>query len=559
MQFRQTRCAKYKTDMNKYTKLLKEQLNTYTDENRVLEFKSNYQDVDRLGKYISALSNGACLDNEEMGYLWFGVDDTTHEVKGTKFDYIHEKAVGNQDLELYLRRMISPKINFTIEEFLYDGMTRVVVLLIPAAAGEPTTYQGKPYIRVNSQTTELTPYTDWLRTIYNSQVDWSAQAIEGALLDWLDPEAVRLARAGYKQRYPEFADECDRWDDRVFLDRAKLTANGRINRTTLLLLGKDEYQHHLGHIAQIVWKLNTGDELAGDIYSTPFLLATNRLLGRIRNYRFKIYPHNTLIPHELWKYDTKSILEALNNCIAHQDYLRNSRIIVTETREELIFRNAGRFFAGSYEQYISGNTTPTNYRNPFLVRAMVNIKMIDTQGMGIHNIFLSQRNRSLPMPYYVNTLNDTEMHMPGTVIDENYSLMLIERKDLTLEETVLLDKVQRHEAISDEATAILRKKKLVEGRKNFLMVSKEVAQATEQKAQYTKNRGLDDAYYKDLIVAALEQHERLSRPEINELLLSKLPEALSEQQKLNKINSLLTALRRTRRIKVGKNKLWELY
>ena len=91
------------------------------------------------------------------------------------------------------------------------------------------------------------------------------------------------------------------------------------------------------------------------------------------------------------------------------------------------------------------------------------------------------------------------------------------------------------------------------------MVSKEVAQATEQKAQYTKNRGLDDAYYKDLIVAALEQHERLSRPEINELLLSKLPEALSEQQKLNKINSLLTALRRTRRIKVGKNKLWELY
>lgn len=540
-----------------YSELLRQQLQQYSDENRFLEFKSNYQDVDRLGKYISALSNGACLDNEEMGYLWFGVDDTTHEVKGTKFDQTHTK-VGNQDLELYLRRMISPKINFTIEEFLYDGVTRVVVLLIPAAAGEPTTYQGKSYIRVNSQTTELTPYTDWLRTIYNSQVDWSAQVIEGAQLDWLDPEAVRLARAGYKQRYPDYADECDRWDDRVFLDRAKLTANGRINRTTLLLLGKDEYQHHLGHIAQIVWKLNTGDELAGDIYSTPFLLATNRLLGRIRNYRFKIYPHNTLIPHELWKYDTKSILEALNNCIAHQDYLRNSRIIVTETRDELIFQNAGRFFAGSYEQYISGNTTPTNYRNPFLVRAMVNIKMIDTQGMGIHNIFLSQRNRSLPMPYYVNTLNDTEMHMPGTVIDENYSLMLIERKDLTLEESVLLDKVQRHETISDEAVTILRKKKLVEGRKNFLMVSKEVAEATEQKAQYSRNKGLDDQYYRDLIVKAIEDHQTMSRKDIVDLLWNKLPEVLDDKKKTSKIANLLTALRKAGKIKIIEGKLWVL-
>lgn len=542
-----------------YTSLLKQQLQQFSDENRFLEFKSNYQDVDRIGKYISALSNGACLDNEPKGYLYFGVDDTTHAVKGTKFDYAHEKAIGNQDLELYLRRLISPKINFTIEEFLYENTTRVVVFIIPAAEGEPTTYQGKPYIRVNSQTTELTPYTDWLRTIYNSQVDWSAQIVEGAQHNWLDAEAIRKAREGYKQRYPEYADECDLWEDRVFLDRAKLTVNGQITRTTLLLLGKDEYQPYVGHIAQIVWKLNTGDELAGDIYSIPFLLATNHLLGRIRNYRFKIYPHNTLIPHELWKYDTKSILEALNNCIAHQDYSRNSRIIVTETKDELIFQNAGRFFSGSYEQYISGNTTPQNYRNPFLVRAMVNIKMIDTQGLGIHNIFLSQRNRSLPMPDYVTTPNDTELHMPGTVIDENYSLMLIERKDLTLEETVLLDKVQKGEKISDEALAMLRKSKLVEGRKNCIMVAKEIAQVTNQKAQYTKNRGLEDTYYKELILAALEQHKQLSRPEINTLLLNKLPDALNDQQKLNKINTLLTALRRTEKIKVGKSKLWELY
>jgi len=37
-------------------------------------------------------------------------------------------------------------------------------------------------------------------------------------------------------------------------------------------------------------------------------------------------------------------LEALHNCIAHQDYRLNSRIIVTEKAEMLIFENAGNFF-----------------------------------------------------------------------------------------------------------------------------------------------------------------------------------------------------------------------
>lgn len=526
-----------------YTALLKEQLERYDDETRHLEFKANYQDEDRLGKYISALSNGACLSNQEFGYLFFGVNDVTHEVGYTKFDYAHLK-VGNQDLEFYLRQMVSPKINFTIDEFMYEDRERVVVFVIPAAAGEPTTWKGKPYVRVNSQTTELTPYTDWLRTIYNSQIDWSAQIVEEATHDWLDKEAVSKAREGYKQRYPEYAEDCDRWDDVTFLDRAKLTKGGRITRSALLLLGKDEYQPYLGHIAQIVWKLCSGDELAGDIFSIPFLLATDKVLHRIRNYRFKIYPRNTLIPHELWKYDSKSILEGLHNCIAHQDYRRNSRIIVTEKRDELVFENAGNFFAGSYEQYIEGLQTPQNYRNPFLVRAMVNIKMIDTQGMGIHNMFLSQRNRSLPMPDYVKDMNGVALHMPGTVIDENYSLMLIERKDLSLSDTVLLDRVQKGLPINDAALSDLRKKKLVEGHKAHLIVAKGIAEATGKEVEYSLSKGLDDKYYKDFLMAAFKDHKKLNRSQANRLLLSKLPMSMSEEQKVDKVGNLLTFLRK---------------
>ena len=104
-----------------YTKLLKQQIATFQKEKRFLEFKSNYQDAEKLGRYISALSNGACLDNQDFGYLYFGVNDVTLAVQHTTFDNSKVKAVGNQQLEMFLRQMIFPKIDFQIDEFLYEG------------------------------------------------------------------------------------------------------------------------------------------------------------------------------------------------------------------------------------------------------------------------------------------------------------------------------------------------------------------------------------------------------------------------------------------------------
>lgn len=85
----------------------------------------------------------------------------------------------------------------------------------------------------------------------------------------------------------------------MFLDRAKLTIDGKITRAAILLIGKEESAHMLGHIAQIDWKLLTKTETAAEIFTVPFLLSTTAVLSKIRNYRFKIYPNNTLIPAEV--------------------------------------------------------------------------------------------------------------------------------------------------------------------------------------------------------------------------------------------------------------------
>lgn len=535
----------------------------YPKENEGCEWKEfknlkndfNGKEKDDVISYVSALAN------MEGGHLVIGVVDKTLEIVGTDtYNYDLEKA----RLRLTSQCTNLPSEGLLVEEFITDDTQKTVwVIHVPRhLMRRPVYAHNKAWQRMDDSLVEMDDSR--LNTILNEQqtaYDWSAEAVEGATLDWLDPDAIHTAREGYKQRHSDQdGDMIDSWSDAVFLDRAKITINQQITRTALLLLGKEEYQPYLGHIAQIVWKLNTGDELAGEIYTIPFLTATQKVLDKIRNYRFKIYPRNSMIPMEVWKYDTKSILEGLHNCIAHQRYDENARIVVTERKDELVFSNAGDFFAGKYEDYIEGEKTPDKYRNPFLAAAMVNVKMIDTQGFGIHNMFLSQKGRFLPMPDYdFSDPNKVELHMPGTVIDENYSLILIERSSsINLTETYLLDKVQKRHEISSEAIDLLRSKQLVEGRKPNVYVSKGVAKITGQQVEYSLNKGFDDQYYKDLLIKALKEHGKLKRVQIEQLLVGKLPNVLSDQQKKTKVSTILEALKRNDVIEVAEGRLWKL-
>ncbi len=319
-----------------------------------LEFKLNYINHDEIGEYISALSNGATISNKSFGYLIWGVENITHEVKGTLFRFNNAKE-GNQYLELWLRQLLHPKISFEIFEFDYQGK-HIVLLRIPAAMAEPTQFKKIPYIRISSHKTDLRNHSNYIRQIYNTQTDWSAQVIEAAGIQDMDTDAIKKVREKYKQKHQNesFMQDFDSWEDKTLLDKAKVTINGKITNTAILLLGKPESVHYiLPSVAEITWKLDT-DQKAYEHFYPPFLLSTTRVFQKIRNYRFKLFPDNKLFPIEINKYESRVVLEALHNCIAHQDYRLNSRIIVTEKAEMLVFENAGNFFEGQPEDYFEG-------------------------------------------------------------------------------------------------------------------------------------------------------------------------------------------------------------
>jgi ATP-dependent DNA helicase RecG len=374
--------------------------------------------------------------------------------------------------------------------------------------------------------------------------DWSAEIVGAARMEHLDREALKVAREKFKDknRSVTFASEIDGWDDRTFLDKAKLTIEGMFTRTSLLLLGKPESVHLLPAPAQITWKLS-GEENAYEHFGPPFLLNTTAVLQRIRNITFKLFSQNQLLATEVDKYDTRVILEALHNCIAHQDYTRQSRIVVTEKVDRLIFENAGGFFDGEPEDYFAGERTPKRYRNPWLAHAMVNLAMIDTVGHGIHAMILSQRKRYFPLPDYSKSEpGAVVLEIFGHTIDENYTRLLLERKDLPLGTVILLDRVQKRQTITDDAAVLLRKAGLLEGRKPNFFVAAQIAKMTDSRIDYIRNRAFDDVHYKDMILALIDKFGSATRQEIERLIFDKLSDALDDAQRRNKVRNILFAM-----------------
>jgi ATP-dependent DNA helicase RecG len=364
-----------------------------------VEFKEAKQGYDfrRLGEYVSALANEANLKDQRYGWLVFGVRDNDRAVVGSRF---RENPADLNHLKQEVAAQTTGGLTFLDIHVVQHPEGRVVLFQIPPAPpGVPIAWQGHWYGRDGESLGLLALHELEAIRAQSQTADWSAAICPAATLDDLDPHAVAVARANFQAKNQDkaFARDIDSWSTEAFLDRARLTSAGRVTRTALLLLGRAQAAHHLQPaVAQITWRLE-GEERTYEHFGPPFLLTVNDLYARIRNTNQKIDVPQQLVPLEFPKYEKWVVLEALHNAIAHQDYTKQARIIVTETVDRLTFENAGRFFEGDVSDCTLGNRTPRRYRNRFLAEAMVNVNMIDTMGYGIQRMFVQQRRRFYPL------------------------------------------------------------------------------------------------------------------------------------------------------------------
>lgn len=520
-------------------------------ENECVEFKraKNDFDIDLLGKYFSALGNEANLKNKQYSWIIFGVDDKTHNLIGTNFLYDNNF----NKIKKQISDNTTDNITFIEIYSIYKDDKRVIMFQVPAASGVPINWKGFAYGRAGESLMPLASNKiEQIKATAN--YDWSRQIIYEATIDNIDEEAIKLAREQFKKKYEgkEVANEIDNISDIDFLNKVKLTLNGKITMACMLLLGKNEDDYLMnGYNPKMTWKLYDEINVVDyEHFGIPFIVNVEKLKSKIRNLRYRyMVNENTLFPNEVDQYDNYILRELINNCIVHQDYRLHGNINVMEYKDKLIITNEGNFIPETVENVLKDGFSSPYYKNQFLANAMVNLNMIDTVGSGIRRVYDIQKRKFFPMPDYdLSVDNRVKVTLYGKVIDEKYSKILFEKTNLDIEKVMLLDRVQKGYEITKEQSDYLRKDNLIEGRYPNIYISSDIAKITNKKDEYIDNKGLDNSYYKDYIITYIENFEKANRDDINKLIYPKLPVNMTEKNKNNRVRYLLTMLKKENRI-----------
>ncbi|MCI7588044.1 MAG: putative DNA binding domain-containing protein [Spirochaetia bacterium] len=524
-------------------------------ETEVTEFKEakNSFSFDELGQYFSALSNEANLHNKNCAWLIFGIEDKKYIIVGTNY---RKSAKDLNNLKEEIARQTSEHLSFIeIYECKRKDPTgknqRILLFQIPPAPkGIPIAFKRMYYGRDGESLVGLSiEKIERIRSQSKSE-DWSAKLITEASIEDLDldSDAIQFARHVYIQKNPKLVKEVPTWDDQTFLNKAKLTINGKITNTAIVLLGKSESEHYISPAtSKITWILKDKDGIEKDYehFTCPLILSIQEVYKKIRNIKYRYIAEGTLFPDEVQQYDPYTIREALNNCIAHQDYTMSGKIILIEKEDgELIFSNSGDFIPSSIEDVIKSDAPENRYRNSLLANAMVNLNMIDTIGSGIKKLFNIQRDKFFPLPEYDLSDHKVKLTITGKVLDSNYARKLAEDKTLSLFETMILDKVQKNKKLTNEEYKLLKSKNLIEGKRNNYFISSTIAEITNQKPDYMKLRGINDDYCKKIIIDYIKKFKTAKKADLEEILLEKLGDSMTDIQKKNKIKNILQKLRR---------------
>jgi len=504
-----------------------------------------------LGQYFSALSNEANLHDKPSGWLVFGIEDRTHDITGTHY---RPDRPSLDSLKHEIAQKTTSALTFTeIHEIHVQGKRVVMFQIPPAPRGIPVAWEGHYYGRNGESLVALNLHEIESIRAQSTQEDWSARICESATLADLDPAAIAKARVEFAAKHPAQADDVAQWNDLTFLNKAKILRQDRVTNAAIILLGRPESAALLSpSVAQISWFLKgqSGDDLDYAHFGPPFLLNVDAVFARIRNLTVRHLPAGTLFPLETTQYDPWVVREALHNCIAHQDYSLQGRINLVETPSRLLMTNLGSFLPGSVEAVIHQDSPPDKYRNKFLADAMVSLKMIDTQGGGIKRMFGIQMKRFFPMPdYNLDAPGKVSVSIRGEIIDERYTHLLMERTDLDLWAVILLDKVQKRIPIDKDQYKQLKSLSAAEGRYPNVFISAKVAKAVGEEAKHMGNRGLGTKYDMDFIQGMIKEHGPVSRAKIDDLLMTRLPDVLSREQKKKRIHYYLFKLSKQGKIR----------
>lgn len=412
------------------------------------------------------------LCNERGGTIVIGMEDAyPHKVIGTKQN---ENSLGELEANIYRDTDIRPVVYELFEnEATKEG--RVVVIEVPSRpSGKVYRFEDVALMRVGE---ELKPMSDdyYRKIMQEQEPDFSRQICDGATLDDLDDEAIRIMREKYaaKQKNERFL----ALEKEQILTDLELVVGGRVTNGAIILVGKEaSLRRLLPQSAVMLEYRGSESQIHFDNrieYRKPFYLMIDELWHDInlRNGSFPVRegPYIFNVPY----FNEDVIREAVNNAIAHRDYRCASETLIKLYPQSMTIVNAGGFPHGVTLENLL--TVPSTPRNRLLADVLSKTGIVERSGQGVDKIFYNTLVEGKQAPDYSNSDDfKVELTLQATLKDRGFALFvesvqqtLPDEQKLSVFEIITLTKIRDGKKFSEQDKQTVKKlleRKLVEKR-----------------------------------------------------------------------------------------------
>lgn len=379
------------------------ELRNLPEENEWVEFKENNSNPVEIGEYISALANASALNGKAHGYMLWGIRNGSHEIVGTTFSPSSAKK-GNEPLETWLLRLLTPKIHFRFHELTVDDKS-VVLLEIGRAFRHPVRFRSDEFIRVGQVKKPLKEAPDRERElwrIFDQTPFEDLVAVERVSTD----DVLRMLD------YPAYFDmlgqplPANRKGILEALENDNLIRNCEAGGWDIMNLGAVLFAKRLEDFrllrrkaVRIIRYQGKGrieterEQVRNKGYASDF----KELIGFING----LLPSNEVVEQALRKtvpmFPELAVRELVANALIHQDFfvtgagptveIFDDRIEITNPGEPLV--DTRRFV-----------DTPPKSRNEALASLMRRFRICEERGSGIDKVIFQVELYLLPAPLF---------------------------------------------------------------------------------------------------------------------------------------------------------------
>lgn len=328
--------------------------------------------------------------NKVYGWSFFGTDFNHKKLKK-----------GNEELEYWLTRMLSPKLNLGFYDLFIEGK-RVILLEIEKASIRPVSFKGEEYIRIGSNKQKLKMFPEKERILWKKFENLSFE--DGIAKTMLSiPEVFELLdyQPYFKLSNLRLPPEGEIINKLISEDLIRKNEAGKLDITNLgavLFARNIEYFKSIKRKTVRVILYSGKNKIEGSKETevkTGYALAFETIVNTINN----MIPANEqlgdLYRKNVPMYPVIAVRELVANALIHQDFsIRGTGTMIEIFSDRIEITNPGTPIVDS-TRFID---SPPKSRNESLASYMRRIGLCEERGSGFDKVVFQTEFYQLPAP-----------------------------------------------------------------------------------------------------------------------------------------------------------------